>query len=515
MTMPSRPVHKARAVPRLCVLMGATLAIGACAVQPTPIGERDLATLIAHDRAVAQAGVPGVSTPLTLEGAIARALKYNLDQRIRRYEESEASAELRASRFDMLPRLTADAGYDWRNSDLTRRAVDSVTGLPSLANPYISSDREHSTWDASLTWNVLDFGASYFTARENADRVLIAKERRRKAMHTLIQNVRTTYWRAVAAERLGDSIRSAIADAESALADSRTLSNERVRSPAESLRFQRNLLENLRFLEGIQGDLAGARIELASLIGVEPGTNLTLVEPADPAPAALAMSLPQMEDLALRQNADLLEQVYGARIATTETHRALLKLLPGLSFDYNLHHDDDRYLVNQQWRDAGARVTFNLFNLLSGPSQIKAARSAAAVAEARRIGLQMAVVTQVHLAHQSYDDALRQFARADALYDIDRKLAQLSVSQEQSQMAGRLDRVSSNLSLILSAVHRYQAIAKIQESASRIQATLGLEPTMGDVDHTDLPTLERQVSAALAAWGARTDAGPAGGGPRP
>ena len=32
-----------------------------------------------------------------------------------------------------------------------------MTGLPSLANPYISSDRNHRTADLGFQWNVLDF----------------------------------------------------------------------------------------------------------------------------------------------------------------------------------------------------------------------------------------------------------------------------------------------------------------------------------------------------------------------
>src|SRR5207245_2536615 len=137
--------------------------------------------------------------------------------------------------YDLLPKLVASAGYTKRSEDLVSRAQDSVTGAPSLSNPFISSDREHTVYDLGLTWNLLDFGVSYYSAKQNADRVLIAVERRRKAMHVLIQDVRIAFWRAASAQKLSGEVKQAIVLAESALADARAAEAERLRSPLDSL----------------------------------------------------------------------------------------------------------------------------------------------------------------------------------------------------------------------------------------------------------------------------------------
>lgn len=474
-----------------------------CAVTPKPYTQAELTQINQADRTALRSGVPDIANAVSLEEAIARALKYNLEHRTRMLEQALAAGQMDASRYDMLPRLLANAGYNWRDTDNTRYPTDAAIGDLSRVN--VSSEKTHSTWDLGLTWNLLDFGASYYTAQQNGDRLLIAQERRRKAMHSLIQNVRTAFWRAIAAEKLGSQIRSSIADAEAALTDSRKVSGERIKSPGEALRYQRNLLENLRLLENVERELASARIELAGLMGATPGSRITLVEPGDAQPLPLDLGIERMEELALAQNADLREQFYNARIAARDTRKALLKMLPGISFDYGYRHDDDKYLVNQQWQDAGLRVSFNLFNLLSGPSQMKAAEINEKVAESRRMALQMNLLTQVHLARHQYDDALRQYQRADAIYDVDTRLAQLAVSQEQSQTASRLDRISANVTSILSTVRRYQAMAKVHEAASRVQATLGLEPEIGSLDDTDLPTLQKQIDRSLKQW-ARVDA---------
>ncbi len=484
----------------LLLAMGTSLLLSGCAVTPKPFSKEEIASINHSDRVAAHAGMPAIESAVSLEEAIARALKYNLEHRTRMLEQALANGILEAGRYDMLPKLMANAGYAWRDEENTRRATDSVTGLPSLANPYISSDRSHTTADIGLTWNLLDFGASYYTAKQNADRLLIANERRRKAMHALIQNVRTVFWRAMAAEKLSEQVRVTIQQAEMALTDSRQAYSELIKSPGESLRYQRNLLENLRLLENVQRELSAARIELASLIGVDPGKQIALVEPEQMKPLPLNLSVQSMEEAALANNADLREHFYNARIAATDTRKALLKLLPGLSFNYGYNYDNDKYLINEQWRDAGVRVSFNLFNLLSGPSQMKAAEMNATVAQARRMALQMSVLTQVHLARHQYDDALRQFQRADTIHDVDSRLAKLAQSQEQSQMASRLDRISSNVTSILSSVRRYQAMAKVHEGASRVQSIMGMEPEIGSLDDTDLPTLQKQIDQSLQRW---------------
>jgi len=484
----------------LLLAMSAGLLLSGCAVTPKPFSQEEIASINHSDRIAARGNMPAIESAISLEEAIARALKYNLDHRIRMLEQAHANGILEAGRYDMLPKLMANAGYAWRDEDNTRRATDSVTGLPSLANPYISSDRSHNTADIGLTWNLLDFGASYYTAKQNADRLLIANERRRKAMHALIQNVRTVFWRAMAAEKLSEQVRVTIQQAEMALTDSRQAYSEMIKSPGESLRYQRNVLENLRLLENVQRELSAARIELASLIGVDPGKQIALVEPGVMQPMPLNLSVQSMEETALTKNADLREHFYSARIAATDTRKALLKLLPGLSFNYGYNYDNDKYLINDQWRDAGMRVSFNLFNLLSGPSQMKAAEMNATVAQARRMALQMSVLTQVHLARHQYDDALRQFQRADTIHDVDTRLAKLAQNQEQSQMASRLDRISSNVTSILSSVRRYQAMAKVHEAASRVQSIMGMEPEIGSLDDTDLPTLQKQIDQSLQRW---------------
>ena len=488
---------------RLAVLVLAVLAAG-CSTLPEAFSTGEQRQLAQADRSAAQQGVEPLSGPLTLSEAVARGLKYNLEHRSRMMEQALALGQADLSRFDMLPKLVASAGYSERNNDSIRRATDSVTGKPSLANPYISSDREHTTSDLGLTWNLLDFGVSYFNAKQNGDRVLIAAERRRKAMHNLIQDVRSAYWRALSAQLLESEIRATIALAESALGDSRQAESERIRNPIDALRYQRTLLENLRVLEGIRQELSAARIELAALINLPPGTAFRLAEPAagEATPKFEALPIERLEETAIDNNADLREQLYNVRISAAETRKSLLKLFPGLNFSSARKHDDDSYVINQSWRETGVQLSWNLFNLLSAPTVMNLAEASETLAAHKRMTVQMAVLAQVHLARQQYENAYHLFERSDAIWKVDQRIFEHSANRETAQTQSKLERIANNTAAIVSLLRRYQALAQVHAANGRLQASLGLEPRVDDLNAVGLGELTRVVDDALHRWSA-------------
>jgi outer membrane protein TolC len=489
------------------VAFAAALLTGCGTVQVQPLSADAVQKQAAADRKAAYDNVPPIAGKLTMDEAIARALKYNLDRRTRLMEEALAMNQLDTATLDMLPRVMANAGYTWRDQELITRSVDSVTGLPSLANPYISSERSHAAYDLGLTWNMLDFGMSYLTAKQSADRVLIAGERRRKAMHVLIADVRTAFWRTVSAQKLRDDVKRTIDLAEAALADARKVESERLRSPVDTLRYQRQLLENLRLLESIEQELSSGRIELASLINAPLDQPLDVAEPADGAQSSLVdMPAARMEELAITRNADLREQFYNGRIAVEETRKTMLRLFPNLSFNYDLRYDTDKYLINNHWNDAGLHLSWNVMNLLSGPAQKRLAEAGVKLADQRRVAAQMSVLTQVHLSRLQYQVAYRQYLRADQIWQADAKIAEHVKNRQEVEAQSKLELVANNTTAILSLLRRYQSLAQLQGAASKVQATIGMEPQLGSVGELSLDQLTRAVGASMRGWNQGLDA---------
>lgn len=454
-----------------------------------------------EDKTALSRDVEPLNGPLTLDNAIARAVKYNADRRFRAMEQAVAQDSFEASKYDMLPKLVASAGYRDRSNDLITRSTDSVTGEPSLAHPYISSERQALNTEIGISWSLLDFGQSYYAARQNADRVLIAAERHRKALNNLVQDVRSAYWRVVAAQKLLPQLRATIADSDAALKDARKAEDDRIRSPLEPLRYQRQLLENLRLLETIEQELSTGKVELATLANLPLTTDYTVVEPANEVNTVwLDQPVDRMEEYALLRNPDLREGIYNARIAQQETRRAMLKIFPGLSFNYGIKRSNDDYLIHQHWNEAGAQISFNLLNLLSAPAQMRLADDGVALANQRRMATQMAVLSQLHIARLQYANTIRQYERADAIAGVDSRIAQHVANQAEVQKQSALDRISQQSSAVLSQLRRYQALSNAQAAASRLQATLGMEPAIAGAANMPLDQLSTAVGQSLQRW---------------
>lgn len=470
------------------------MSLAACtSIQPQAITPEQMRVQTTADLATAAQGVDRLDGPLTLEQAMARALKFNLDRRVRLMEEAIGIKQLDVSKLDMLPKLVAQSGFSTRDSDRTVL----LSGAASSA----SQDRTHVVSQLGLTWNTLEFGTGYLSTLQAADRALIATERRRKAMHVLMQDVRTVYWRAISAQKLKGDVKRVIGLAEEAMVDSRKTESERLKNPLEALRYQRQVLENLRLLESIEQELASAQVELTSLINVPPGTKVELVEaPFNAKVDALDIGLDKLEETALLNNADLREQVYNARIARDETRKVLFRLFPSLSLSVSTNKDSDSFLVNQEWNEAGLQLSFNLLNLLTAPTQKRLADAGVALADQRRVAVQMAVLTQVHLARLQLQNASSQFERADEIWDVDNKISTIVINREAARAQSKLERISNETAAVLSLLRRYQAAAQMQAAESRLQATLGLEPDIPSVDTIDSRELAQKITLHNLIW---------------
>lgn len=477
------------------------LASGCAQLQPPPpqpLQDGEIRSQWQQDRADVKRDVEPLPATLTLDEAIARALKYNLDRRARLLEQALAAQQFDASRHDLLPKLLASAGYSARDSDRISLSTD-LDGNPTGAAPQLSQERRHLTSQLDLSWSVLDFSLARYASEQAADRVLAAAERRRKATHQLVQDVRVAFWRVASAQRLQADVQASLRLADEALEDARKAEAERLRSPLESLRYQRQLTENMRLLEAIQHELGTARFELAALINAPVMLQTTLaVDDEQPAGDPLALPTEAMEELALAQNPDLREHVYQRRLAATEARKVLARAYPNLSFNLGPRYDTDKYLVNNGWAEAGVQVSWNVFSLLALPAQRRAAEAGIALADQRRLAAHVATVTQVHVAREQLVGARRQFERADALWKLDDKITRQLVSREQAQAGSKLERVAAQTTTIVSLLRRYQALAQVHAAQSKLQATLGVDPLPVSTDDLSLSQIAAQVRTQLA-----------------
>jgi len=486
--------------PRLLLL--ATLiaaALAGCAVQPRALTADERQATVQADRSAMATQQEPVQGAITLEEAMARAIKYNLDYRLKLMEEAVAQRQLDLSRTDLLPKLALSAGYSGRDNELASSSRDVITRAQSLV-PSTSTDRERVTADLNLSWNVLDFGVSYYGARQQADRVLVAQERRRKVVHLLMQQTRLAYWQAAGAQLLEGKVEPVLASARKALEDSRTVEVEKLRSPLEALNYQRQLIDIVRQLEAVRDDLAQAKPRLASIMNLEPGQSFKVaVAPALDAPR-ISLPVARIEEAALLNRPELVEAQYNERIGVLETRKALARLFPGVELSLGGHYDSNSYLVNNQWSDVGLRVGWNLFNVLNAGTIRGLAQSQLEVAHQQRLALNMAVLTQVHVSQLEYLGRLRQYELTQQLNSVEQRILQYTRNASSANAQGKLDEIRASASAMMSELRMYQSYGALQGAYGQVIATIGLDPLPESVPSHDLKTLGDAVRASQQNW---------------
>ena len=467
------------------------LALGGCAVAPQPFTQAEQKTQIDLDRSAMFAAQEPVTHPITLAEAMARAIKYNLDNRLKLMEEALSQRQLDLSRYDLLPRLTLAAGYSGRDSFPAASSQNVFTGEQSLA-PSTSSDKSVGNADLTLAWNVLDFGVSYYQAQEQADRTLVLRERRRKVLHSLMQQVRQAYWLALGAQEVETRIAPMVQEVEAALADLDAVRKERLRPPRETLAERRQLLDTLRQLEAIRAELAQAKPHLAALMDLDPGQPFELAGSGMAVPV-LQAGLPAMVDTALLNRPELVEARYTERIGVTETKKAMAKLMPGLQLELGEHYDSNSFLVNSQWTDVGLHLSWNLFNLLSAKQITQTAQAQVEVARMQRMALSMAVLSQVYIAYRDFQGRSRQYELAARLDEVDHQLLDQTRNEARSDAQGKLPQIRAELSALYSDLRVQQDYGGLQNAYGAILATLGVDPLPDEVDAHDIATLAAAV----------------------
>jgi len=475
------------------------LAITACTVTPTPLTETEVRSRVAADQKSLFAGQEPVEREITFNEAVARALKYNLDYRLKLMETALAEGLFDVSRYDMLPKVVASAGYNTRSNDSGGTSVSIINGAETLS-PSTSQERNRWLANAEFSWNVLDFGVSYYRAHQAADEALIAEERRRRVAQNILQDVRGAYWRALGAQRLAGEADELLVRVHSALEKSRLAEKLGLLPPPQALAYQRALLDATTLINIRRQELQFAKSELGALMNIPPGTPFRLADEPEIQLPRTPRDARELEEMALRNRPELREEDYRRRISVAETHRALLSLLPGLRLDMASRYDSNQYLYNQSWSEGGIQVYSNLMRLLAYPSTEKSNEARLRVDDARRLALSMAVITQVRVAIERYNLAVVDFENADEASKVDQRLLAYAKAAATTRVDTELEVVRTEARALVARFQRYASYANAQVAYGRIYNSLGRDVLPERIEKDDVASLAKAVAAQIREW---------------
>ena len=483
---------------RSFIAFAAAAVLAGCSVTPEPLTQEAVRKRVLDDQFRIYSDQEQVFTPIGFDEALARALKYNLDYRLKVMESAVNLSLAEVSRYDMLPSVLASAGYTLRNNDAGSTSYDVVTGQDLWGgNPTSSQERRRRIAGAEFSWSALDFGVSYYRARQQADQLLISEERRKRVMQTIVEDVRSAYWRAVGAQRLKPQTEELMVRARTALERSREAERMGLLPPREALNYQRQLLDAIGLLAAHRQDLEYAKRELAALMNITPGTDFTLREDGEPALMGAPFNVAELEELALHNRPELREEDYRRRITAAEARKQMLSVLPNLSLNIGAQYDSNRYLYNNNWVDSTLRASFNLMRLAALPSINKSRQAQEQLDDARRMALSMAILTQVRVSIELYRMSLYELEIARESSMVDQRLLSFSKAALATRAESDLDLIRAEVRALNSDHQRYLAYARAQAAFGRIYNSIGLEVLPGDFEHLSVAELATLVSSHL------------------
>jgi outer membrane protein, multidrug efflux system len=475
-----------------------------CNINPIPVTDDERMTTMLQDQSEMYSKQEPIVRPLTFYDALARALKYNFDHRLTMMEAVLQDTQLEVATLNMLPKLTASAGYSFRDRKLGSSSEDFYNpGQNALNNTRYatSQDASRGTGDLTFAWNVLDFGVSYFQAKQQADRILIAQERRRKVVNNLIKEVLQAYWSASIADRLLPGLEPVLADAEHALTVSRTIEGDRLQPVISVLEYQRSLLRIIDQLKKLRADLLVAKPKLAGLINSPPHTEFKLAEPdSTPEPPELKVTVAELENLGLFYRGDLREEIYQERISRADVWKEMLKVLPGITIPVGMNWDSNSFLVEQLWFEAGARTSVNLLNLIAAPKMWKSAQTQIEVARTRRKALSVAAVVQINVGYQQYLKAFNSYKNAKEISKIDEGIYTATANNAMSDAGSELERIHAATGALASQLEKEQDLADVYGALGNIYASIGLDPVTGGIEHVTVRALAVKLEKTLDNW---------------
>ncbi len=480
---------------KLLLSASTAIVLAGCTVTPKPLETSAIATKAEENAAAVTANQEPVGGPINLYEAMARALKYNLDYKVEMMEEALKGRELNLSRYDMLPQLVASGGYAGRSNYSGASSLSLLTRRQSL-EPSTSSEKNIFTADLALSWDVLDFGLSYVRSQQKADEVLISMERRRKVANRIIEDVRTSYWRTVSAERLLNKLKQLEGAVTTTLANSERLAERRLSAPLTALTYQRELVEIQAEVRRLQREFVVSKAQLAALMNLKPGTDFSLVLPDR------TQTLPDVkysgDDMmmaALRNRSELREVSYRQRINAKELDAALLSALPSFRGILGVNVDSNDFLYNNDWLQWGARASWNVLNLFRYPAQKKAVKAQDDVLRQRELALTMAVMTQVHVARTRFGHFTQELETASHQHRVQEKIMYQIRSGYQAGAMSQQTLLREEMNSLVSEVKYDIAYAEAQNAYANLFGSMGIDDFGPDITgREDVATLTNSLA---------------------
>ena len=247
-------------------------------------------------------------------------------------------------------------------------------------------------------------------------------------------------------------------------------------------------------------DLELARAELAALMSLPPGTPMVLADTEEPIVSTLPNDTETLERMALERRPEIMEEWYRKRVTATDIKIAKAQVWPNLSLEAGPLYDSNKYLYNNNWAEAGLRLSLNLIKLLQWPALDQAQADQELTDDTRRMGLSMAVLTQVHVGKQRYELSLSELKFAEEIMRVDGRRLEYAKAAASTSVDSELEVVRAEARWLLARYQRQAAYSNAQAAWGRLYNSVGLDVMPEAIESHDIKTLAAEIKRTMGKW---------------
>lgn len=431
------------------VLSGICLFLSAC-TSTAPVELEELVDQGSEHWERVRADAEKLSGPLSLDEALALGLRRNLDLRLKALDATLSRSDQRLTSWEMLPSLTASAGYRYRDrvqaSYSSSQLTDDVSATPSTA-----VDRRRRTGSLDLSWNMLDMGLAWLAAKGQGDKALMEDEKLRRLIHSVTRDIVYAWDQALAYQRVVDELEAARELTAQALERSRQLEDSRLWDPVRVLEYRKSLIVILKEINRLRRQARQARDELARMLDFPAGVEMELDVDSDLLAGLpeLSATLEQWQMAALLNRPEVRAAFYGKRGADRSGLERMLRLFPSVAFNYGYQYDSNSFLLHNNWSEAGARMSWDLLKLASWPDQRRRARLEKKKADLAARLKMTAVLSQVAIAGKQLGGMRENRCLGQQLLEIESRRVGILSSRQAQAALDRLTLIKARLEELL------------------------------------------------------------------
>ena len=378
--------------------------------------------------------------PIDMYMSMALALKYNYTGRMLRYQESLAKAG--QSTYSQLSDIASNAGYINTNTN------------------------EHTSPDLKVAWNILDLSTLYYMNSDPSFSQNIAVEQSRKVIHNILQEARVLYWKAITAQRLipviDETIEHITLDIDEMNVQAKELAKQGLNLKTEELEKKRKYMEAVKQLSDLKRDMETAHERLASLMGLHPATQFTLVgkEYGNFALPEIKSNLSRLEWLALTNRPELKVQ----DLLTSADDLELI--IDNFSEDNGSGYKNNPNDYNKKWCNQAKQMSMNIYE------DVRGGLNAKTLQDLRRQRMTSLILNQVYVGWARYMSATEDYQIAYEIAGTSENIAE-DVTAENGSKAekSQLEAVRA----IADETKASLAYVDLQDSLGTLYATIGLD----------------------------------------